>query len=589
MLRSGEHEDLISLIKSAREQRILELLAARSPRSIGDLCSEIGTVSPISVRRDLARLAARGVLVRTHGGAARAKQLAETEGAVDATIQGVDAIVLPPVHGRVADTLRLMARRRGIPFLAESSQQAGGIYLGPDNFAAGRDLGAVAGRLVAQTVSDAQILLVALDELPNTRARCDGFLAGLEAEFPGSVEYWRVEGHGSFRDSLQASLDLLETQPGINVAFGVNDHAILAALEAAERVGVDISGFSVGGEGNLLFEALARGERLKACAALFPEIVGMRAVETLASAFAGTPLPEEIRTPHVVLTPDSLSSFYRQTEAGFTLTPDGPARLGCSFQIAKRSRQTAKRSIGFMPHYPAHDWYRIMARAMRTRAADFGLELRVSAPTSEVAREIADLRRLIARAACRQIRPGETVLINAGPIALATADAVAERQGLTVVTNSFDVLHRLSGRADLKVILTGGEYQAKDRCLVGPSLGALFESLRVDRALLSVDGVSAQFGASMVDERLALATRRGADASREVMILADHSLVGVEASHRIAPPRALTALVTDSGTLPAARLACAAAGWRVLLADQEELPDDVPKPAQAAQRPPARR
>ncbi len=583
---------MINLIKSAREQRILELLAVRSPQSIDDLRKDIGAVSQISVRRDLARLAARGVLVRTHGGAARPKQPVESEAEMDAGIQGVDAIVLPPVHGRAADTLRLMARRRGIPFLAESSPQAGGIYLGPDNFAAGRDLGAMAGRLMAQTVSEAQILVVALDELPNTRARCDGFLAGFEAEFFGSVEFWRAEGHGSFRSSLQASLDLLETQPGINVAFGVNDHAILAALEAAKRVGVEVSGFSVGGEGSSLFEALASGDRLKACAALFPEIVGMRAVETLADAFEGVPLPEEIRTPHVVLTPESLSSFYRQTEAGFTLLPDGPARLGgASPSRAKRPMQRPKRSIGFMPHYPAHDWYRIMARAMRTRAADFGLELRVSAPTSEIAREIADLRRLIARAACRQVKPGETVLINAGPIALAVAEAIAERQGLTVVTNSFDVLHRLSGRSDLKVILTGGEYQAKDRCLVGPSLGSLFESLRVDRALLSVDGVSAQFGASMGDERLALAARRGAEASREVLVLADHSLVGVEASHRIAPPRALTALVTDTGTLPAARLACASAGWRVLLADQEDPPDDGPvaaKPVQAAQRTTAR-
>ena len=184
------------------------------------------------------------------------------------------------------------------------------------------------------------------------------------------------------------------------------------------------------------------------------------------------------------------------------------------------------------------------------------------------------------------------MLINAGPMALAIAEVIAERHGLTVVTNSFDVLHRLSGRSDLKVILTGGEYQAKDRCLVGPSLGALFESLRVDKALLSVDGVSAAFGPSMSDERLALAARRGAQASREVYVLADHSLVGVEASHRIAPPRTLTALVTDSGTLPTDRLAFAGAGWRVLLADQDTLPDDIPRPdepAQAARRTTARR
>jgi DeoR/GlpR family transcriptional regulator of sugar metabolism len=162
------------------------------------------------------------------------------------------------------------------------------------------------------------------------------------------------------------------------------------------------------------------------------------------------------------------------------------------------------------------------------------------------------------------------VLINAGAMAMPLAEAMKDLQGVTVVTNSFDVLHRLSGLAALKVILTSGEYQAKDRCLVGPSLGALFETLRVDKAFLSVDGISAKFGASMADERLALAARRFVDASREVIVLADHSLVGAEANHRIAPPRALHIVITDSGSLPSDRRACAEAGLRVVLADHED-------------------
>ena len=153
------------------------------------------------------------------------------------------------------------------------------------------------------------------------------------------------------------------------------------------------------------------------------------------------------------------------------------------------------------------------------------------------------------------------------------------------MTNSFDVLAHLSGRPGLKVILTSGEYQAKDRCLVGPSLGALFETLRVDKAFLSVDGISAQFGASMRDERLALAARRFVEASREVFVLADHSLVGVEANHRIAPPRALHELITDSGSLPADRLACAAAGLRVILADEEGTAANAPKEPPAGLEP----
>ena len=96
-------------------------------------------------------------------------------------------------------------------------------------------------------------------------------------------------------------------------------------------------------------------------------------------------------------------------------------------------------------------------------------------------------------------------------------------------------MERLNGVPGVKVIMTSGEYHAKHRCLVGPSLGALFETLRVDKAFLSVDGVTARFGASSADERLALAARRFIDASRETFVLADHSIVGVDANHRIAP------------------------------------------------------
>src|SRR3546814_19123986 len=100
-------------------------------------------------------------------------------------------------------------------------------------------------------------------------------------------------------------------------------------------------------------------------------------------------------------------------------------------------------------------------------------------------------------------------------------------------------MERLSAGSVLKVRLTSVAYQARRRCLVGQGLGALFETLRVDKAFLSVDGISARFGVSSSDERLALAARRFIDASREVTVLADHSLVGIDANHRIAPLRAV--------------------------------------------------
>jgi DeoR/GlpR family transcriptional regulator of sugar metabolism len=210
-----------------------------------------------------------------------------------------------------------------------------------------------------------------------------------------------------------------------------------------------------------------------------------------------------------------------------------------------------------------------MERAMRARAGELGLSLRVAPPRAGVAREIRTLRRLIARTAARRIAPGSTVLVNAGDVSLLLADELQSLSGATIITNSFDVLERLSGRPNLKVILTSGEYQAQHRCLVGPSLGALFETLRVDVAFLAVDGVSARFGPSSSDERRALAAQRFINASRETIVLADHSLVGLEANHRIAPIDAVDEIITDSGSLPADRLAFASAGTRVTLADEE--------------------
>jgi DeoR/GlpR family transcriptional regulator of sugar metabolism len=123
------------------------------------------------------------------------------------------------------------------------------------------------------------------------------------------------------------------------------------------------------------------------------------------------------------------------------------------------------------------------------------------------------------------------------------------------------------------VILTSGEPHPAGRCLVGPSLGALFETMRVDRAFLTADGVTARFGISATDERIALATRRCIEAAREVVVLADHTAVGVDATVRIAPLDRVDTIVTDAGTLPADRLSLAAAGARIVVAD-----DDPPAP-----------
>jgi DeoR/GlpR family transcriptional regulator of sugar metabolism len=53
-------------------------------------------------------------------------------------------------------------------------------------------------------------------------------------------------------------------------------------------------------------------------------------------------------------------------------------------------------------------------------------------------------------------------------------------------------------------------------------------------------------------------------------VLADHSVVGMEARIRIAALDAVDTVITDLGTLPSHRMELAAANIRVIIADDDE-------------------
>ena len=387
------------MIKAEREARILAILNEVGVASIRDLAARLGRVSEVTVRRDVARLAEEGALLRSHGGVSKASGAGEGAAARTASpaediglpIDDTDAIVLPPLEGKGAETLRLMARRRRIPFLAESAPQAGGTYLGSDNVAAGRDLGEAAARHLNGKIKTARILVVSLEALPNTRARCDGFLAGFGNSFDGEVRHWRVDGRGIFRSALRASLDALQAHPDINVLFGVNDHSILAALEAADRLGLaEVSGFSVGGEGGAVFDALLAGGKLVACCALFPELVGQRAVDVLAGALNGGEMPAEVKTPHAIITRANLHDYYRRGDGGWSFAPSprlaelaagppatvptrggagGPASASCRTTRPTTGTGTCRRPCNTAPTRSAWSWWSRRRRpALPTRS-----------------------------------------------------------------------------------------------------------------------------------------------------------------------------------------------------------------------------
>ena len=574
------------MIKAQRQQRILEVLKAEGAVDVASLQRIMPEVSQVTLRRDIADLAEAGSLRRTHGGAVLPDAVllkypgADTNNASAAgDIADVDAVIVPPIPGRGGDALRRHIKELGIPFLAESAPQDGGIYLGPDNWAAGRDLGRIAGKGL-RDAENPRVLIVGQPELANTRERVEGFVGGLTEVAGGKPEIVAVNGQGTYKVALRVAQDAFASSGPFDIGFGVNDHSAIAIAEAAARSDSDIAVFATGGESADFVGRLSNRRRIQAIAAFFPELVGEQAVDLMAAAIAGQPMPDIASTPYAILDADTLEDYYEKQGHGWQLKSSRRAPLPKA-----AATNIKKRRIGFMPHFPAHDWYRLMIQSMRARAEAHGVELVVIPPHKGISAEVTRLRQEIARAACVGLEPGETILIGEGEATLLLAEEIRrtayedpERlSGLTVITNALDVLFRLENVPGLKAILTSGEYQSADRCLVGPSLGAIFERVRADRAYLAPAGVSRKFGLSSMDERLALAGSRLVEAARRTIVLADHTVIGTDANHRIARADDVQEIITDYGALPSDRQSLRSAGLLVRVAgdDSDEQLDAI--------------
>ncbi len=154
----------------------------------------------------------------------------------------------------------------------------------------------------------------------------------------------------------------------------------------------------------------------------------------------------------------------------------------------------------------------------------------------------------IAAAAVELVEPGMSIAISAGTTTHVLARRVAEVPGVTIVTNSIrvaDVLHR-TGRRDQTVILTGG-VRTRSEALVGPFAVAQIRTVHLDLAFMGVHGMDAHAGFTCPNLSEAETDRALIDASRRLIVVADHAKWGVVGIATIARLDQADVVVTDSG------------------------------------------
>ena len=156
-------------------------------------------------------------------------------------------------------------------------------------------------------------------------------------------------------------------------------------------------------------------------------------------------------------------------------------------------------------------------------------------------------KRTIASAVARMIRDGDTLFLNSGTTCEYIAMALNVRRNLNVVTNSLRVATLLGEVPSFRVLLVGGQINARYGFTYGGDAQEQLGAYQADWAILSVDGISAHGGVTTHHAEEAIIDRIMAAGARRALIAADDSKIGRAGFSRVCGCDGKLSLVTNEG------------------------------------------
>ncbi|GAA2352823.1 DeoR/GlpR family DNA-binding transcription regulator [Nonomuraea africana] len=151
----------------------------------------------------------------------------------------------------------------------------------------------------------------------------------------------------------------------------------------------------------------------------------------------------------------------------------------------------------------------------------------------------------IADLASALVEDGDAIVIGPGTTTQEFARRLTRNTELAVVTNSLLVAQALANAPRTEVVLTGGSLRGSILALVGSAAEQSLAGLRVRRAFISGNGLTAARGLSTPNLQVAGVDRALASAAEEVVVLADHTKIGIDTMVQTVPADRIDHLVTD--------------------------------------------
>lgn len=156
-----------------------------------------------------------------------------------------------------------------------------------------------------------------------------------------------------------------------------------------------------------------------------------------------------------------------------------------------------------------------------------------------------EAKRAIGRLAASLVPDGASVILAGGTTVECVADALAQRSGLSVFTNSVACCSKLAGRGTNRVWLLGGELQTANFATLGRDATAMLANYFADFAFVGAGAISP--AGWLMDYTREEGELHGLmlRSARTGVVVADHTKFNRHAPVRIANFERVTHLVTD--------------------------------------------
>ncbi|TQF01294.1 DeoR/GlpR transcriptional regulator [Kitasatospora acidiphila] len=202
----------------------------------------------------------------------------------------------------------------------------------------------------------------------------------------------------------------------------------------------------------------------------------------------------------------------------------------------------------------------------RTRGGAMTGAVNLELPLRHRAGRQQEEKRRIALAAAALVPDGAVVGMTGGTTVTEIAHALAERSGITIVTNAVNIAADLIVRPDIRLVVVGGNARTASYELVGPAAERMLDQYHLDIAFIGVDGLTASEGCTTHDEMEAHTDRAFLRSSARSVVVADNTKIGRVTFATICPLDKIDDLVTDDVLDEAQEKAITARGVRVLRA-----------------------